>query len=221
MIVAAMEQPHFEWHPRCVWAERVVIALHVDDSFAEFFFLANDVAKNAALFFLKPLARGTQFVFNSARNKDSAGDFGMRMRPLFASQVALVLEYAYIFQANIFFQVGDSRHPDAENPVDVFVAQLRKALGVIRSLHNDFVRAGRTHPVVHAVRPPARFALDAVKRIGMRKYANLPWTFAGAGKNNLLLVDGRAFEPVTGQLVLDFDVNTLHSDVVRVSSGSG
>src|SRR5262249_29721669 len=194
MIVAAVQQPDFVGNAGSGGAKSGVVALNVHGAFAFLFFLANDVAKNAALFFLEPLASGAQLILDAARNEDGAGDFRMRVRPLFAGQFTLVFEDADVLEANVLLEVGHARHPDGEDAVDVSVAELGKALVVVGCFDDSLVGPGGAHAVVHAVGLAAGFALDAVERFGMRHNADLPRPFTRAGKDGLLLVDGRSFE---------------------------
>ena len=194
MIVAPMQNPYFKWNSRRIRAQRVVIALHIHDSFAFSFFLPHDIAKDAAFLFLKPFARRAQFVFDSPRHKNRPGHFRVCMRPFFTGQFALILKYADVFQTQILLQVGHTRNPYGHHSVNLVVAQLRQPLVVFWSFHHDFVRASRTHAVVHAVRPPAGLAFNPIKRIGMRQHTHLPRTFGRAGQNRLQLIDCRAFE---------------------------
>ena len=61
-----------------------------------------------------------------------------------------------------------------KHALDLFVAELRHALVVLRRFDDDFVRAEGAHLVVHAFGQPAGFTFDAIQRIGMRQHANLP-----------------------------------------------
>src|SRR5262245_53953239 len=100
MVVAAVEQPHFVWNASSVWAKRVVISLHVNDALSFLFFLANDIAKHTALFFLEPFAGGAQFVLDAPGHENRAGNFRVGVGPFLACEFALVLENADIFETN-------------------------------------------------------------------------------------------------------------------------
>src|SRR5215471_1028888 len=121
MIVAAVEEPNLIGNARGIRAERIIIALHIDDALPLFFFLAHDVAENTALLFLEPFARGTQFILDAARHENCAGDFGMSVWPLFTRKFALVLKNAYVFKTDVFLQIGDAGNPDGENSINLFV----------------------------------------------------------------------------------------------------
>src|SRR5262249_46263850 len=163
--------------------------LNVHDPLPFLLLLAHDVTKHTTLFLSEPFASRAQFVLDAARNKNRASNFGVRVRPFFACQLTLILEDADVFQANVFFEVRDSRNPSREHAVDLFVAKLRQSLVVVWCLDDGFMRAGGTHPVIHAVRLAARLALDTIKWIGVRQHAHLPRSFGGDSKNSLLFVD--------------------------------
>src|SRR5579863_1311154 len=124
MIVAAMHDPNFEWNARSVGTKGVIVALTIDDPFALFFFLANDVAEDAAFAFFEPVVRGAQFVLDAPGYEDRGGNFRMGMSPLLAGQRALILENTDVFETRIFLQVGDPRCPNAKDAFDFFVAEL-------------------------------------------------------------------------------------------------
>jgi hypothetical protein len=184
-----MHQPHFVGNARGIRAECVVFALDVHDALALFFILAHDVAEDAALAFVVPLVGGTEFVLNASRYEDGRGDLGMGVRPLVAGQSALIFENGDVLEPGIFLQIGDTRGPDPQNPLDLFVAELGHALVVMGCFHDDFVRAERAHLVVHAFSQAARLSFNTVERIGVRKDAHLPRTFGGPGQNRGLLLD--------------------------------
>src|ERR1700682_98986 len=122
MIVPTVYDPNFVWHARGVWAERIVVALHIDDAFPLLFVLADDVAENTALAFAEPFAGGIQLVLDASRDKNCRGDLGMCVRPLIARQQSLILEDGNVLETRIFLQVGDARGPHPQNALDLFVA---------------------------------------------------------------------------------------------------
>src|SRR5665213_3490398 len=69
VVVLAIKDPNLVWDTRGIGTKRDVIALRIDDAFSLALFLLHDVAKNAALFFLEPFSRGTQFVEKSSRHE--------------------------------------------------------------------------------------------------------------------------------------------------------
>ena len=93
MIVRARQNPDFVRHARSVRAKGVVIADAIHHALGLAHFLAQDVAKNAALAFAKPFARRTQLVQNAPRHKSGGRDLRMRVRPFFAGLRAVVLEH--------------------------------------------------------------------------------------------------------------------------------
>src|SRR5579863_6132264 len=194
MIVFAMKQPHLVRHPRSIGTQRVVIALHINDALAVFFVLADHVAEDAALTLAKPFAGGAQFILDASRNENRRSDLRMRVRPLIARGRALVLENGDVFKARIFLQVGDAARPYGKHAFDFLVAELRHASVVMRGLDDDFVRAERTHFVVHAFGETARFTFDAIERIGVRNDADLPCAFARQAQNRGLFVETRTVE---------------------------
>ncbi len=111
------------------------------------------------------------------------------MRPLFASQRALIFKHAYIFEALILFQVCDTGRPHPENAVNLFIRELRQPSFVLWCFDNDFVRAQRPHFVVNSVSRAARFSLDSVQRLGMRGNTHLPLSICGPGQNRGLLLN--------------------------------
>jgi hypothetical protein len=118
----------------------------------------------------------------------------MGVGPLVTGEHALILEYSDVFEARIFFQVGDSGGPDPQDALDLFVAELRHAFVVIGRFDDHLVRAEGAHFVVHAFGEAAGFTLDAVERIGMGQDAHLPRTFGGPSKDGRLLLDNAAVE---------------------------
>src|SRR5579863_6929024 len=82
VIMAARQNPSFKGHARSIRAEGDVVALRIDYALLLLFFLAQNVAKNAAVALAKPIARGAQFIKHAARNESGRGDLRMRMRPL-------------------------------------------------------------------------------------------------------------------------------------------
>src|ERR1700719_1306060 len=102
MIVAAVQNPNFVGDARGVGAQRVIIALNIDDALALLFVLAYDVAKNAALTLAKPFAGGIQLVLDAPGDKNGRGNLRMRMRPFVAGQRSLIFEDGNVFETRIF-----------------------------------------------------------------------------------------------------------------------
>src|ERR1700760_1233962 len=102
MIVSAMQHPDLKRYARSVWAQRVIVALHIDDALPLFFVLPDDVAKNAALFILVPLMGGTEFVLDASRHENRRRDLRVCARPFFSRKGALILENAHVLEARIF-----------------------------------------------------------------------------------------------------------------------
>ena len=111
MVVPPVHQPDFVRHARRIRAQRIVISLHVHDALSLLLFLTHGVAENAALFILEPFVRGAEFVFDSPRDENRRRQLRVRVRPLFPSQRALVLEDADILKSRVLLQISDSRRP--------------------------------------------------------------------------------------------------------------
>src|SRR5260370_10431442 len=101
MIVPSVQQPEFIRHSRSIRAQRVVVALHVNDALPLLLFLTHGIAENAALLILEPFVRGTEFVFDSPRHKNRRRDLRMRMRPFFSRKAALVLKHADVLKPGV------------------------------------------------------------------------------------------------------------------------
>src|SRR5215469_15785789 len=54
VIVTPVYQPNLVGHPRGIWAQCVVVTLYINDALSLTLFLAHHVAKNTALFVVKP-----------------------------------------------------------------------------------------------------------------------------------------------------------------------
>src|ERR1700722_9111112 len=118
----------------------------------------------------------------------------MRVRPLIACAPALILEHRDVFEARIFLEISNSRGPNVEYTLNLFVAELRHALIVMRRLDDDFVRPERTHLVVHAFGQPARLIFDPIQWVGVRNDAHLPSTFARHTQDRGFLIDAGAIK---------------------------
>src|SRR6267143_2745056 len=101
MIVSPVQNPNFVRHARGRWAQRIVVALHIDNTLPLLFILAHNVAEDAAFALSKPFAGGIQLVFDTPRDKNCSGNLRMRVRPLVARQQALILEQSYILETRI------------------------------------------------------------------------------------------------------------------------
>ena len=159
---------------------------HLDEFHPDMlFYVGGADPYDAAFALFVPLVRSVQLVLDTTGNEDGAGDLGVRVGPFFAGFGTLIFEDADIFEADVFFEVGDARAPDLENALNFFVGKLGEAAVVLGSLDDNFVGAGGSHFVVHAFGEAARLAFDAVERIGMGQDANLRRAIGGRRENGL------------------------------------
>src|SRR5579871_5023161 len=93
-----------------------------------------------------------------------------------------------MLEPHILLQIGHPRRPHPNYSLNLFVAQLREPLVVIRRFYHYLVRTHRPHLVVDSVCAPPRFSLNPVYWIGMWHHSNLPGPLRGPGKYRLLFV---------------------------------
>src|ERR1700722_1947877 len=98
----------------------------------------------------------------------------MRVGPFLTRLRPFVLEYRYIFESRVAFQIRDSLRVGVQHPLDFLVAHLRQRAGVIRRLHHDFMPARRPHPVVNSFGGSSRIAFNAIKRPQVGVNTHLP-----------------------------------------------
>ena len=118
MVVAAVKNPDFKGNTGSIGTESVVVALNVHDAPAEFFFLADDVTKDAAFFYFVPVMSGGQLVFDAARDEDGSGDLRVGMSPFLASLRALILEDSDVFKSRVLFRSA-IREPQTERTLSI------------------------------------------------------------------------------------------------------
>ena len=173
VIVPAIEDPDFIRNARGVRAKRDIIALRVHDAFFLALFLFHDVAKNAALFFLVPFARGAQLVEKPSGHEGGGGNLRMSVRAFLAGEGTVILVDGDILEAAVALQILDAMPPGLQDQQNLIVGQILELAVVFGGLDDDFVRAHRLHLVVAPVGAALGIALDAVQRIRVRQHRNL------------------------------------------------
>src|SRR6266446_4671746 len=100
-----------------------------DDAFAGVAFLADDVAENAALFFVVVVPAVVDLFANAARDNRKRDQLRMRMFEGSAGGFSMILEDEDVAEALVVFQV---EHAVAVSPQNVFDSARGKRLGTTR-----------------------------------------------------------------------------------------
>ena len=136
--------------------------------------LRKDVAEDAALFHPVVLARRTQFIQDTARNKRGGDDLRGGVVELLSGMAAEILDDADVLEAAILLEVVDTLSAKRQVLLDLAVVGVPQLAVVAGILDDDLVRADRLHGVVQAVARAAGLAFDPVNGMGMDDRARRP-----------------------------------------------
>src|ERR1700740_42673 len=86
----------------------------------------------------------------------------------------VVLVETDVLNARIALEVKDALGREAQELADLVVAGMPELPVVPRILHQNFMRAHRTHAAVNAVAAAARLAFNVIERRGMHQGTRRP-----------------------------------------------
>src|SRR5712672_2716883 len=97
------QQPHFKREARSVRCNRNEMLVFADDAFAGVALLANNVAENAALFFVVVVPAVIDFFAHAPRNNRKRNQLRMRMLEGSAGSFAMIFENENVTKALVVF----------------------------------------------------------------------------------------------------------------------
>src|ERR1700719_4915223 len=121
-----------------------------DDAFASIAFLTDDVAENAALFFVVIMPTVVDFFADAARHDGQSNELRVRVLDGSARSFAVILEDEDVTEALIVLEV---QHAVAVGPQHIFHGargKRRERGGQLRSFLSNLVRADAAHFVEYA-----------------------------------------------------------------------
>src|SRR5271165_6234225 len=145
-----------------------------DDAFAGVALLADDVAKDAALFFVVVVPTAVHFLAYAAGDDGQGDELGMRMFDRGASGFAVILENQDVAEALIVLEV---QHAVAIGPEDVFqraFGESGQCRGVIGRFDDHLVSAYAIHFVEKTLAFAVQLAFDAQRGKFVGHHADAP-----------------------------------------------
>ena len=170
----ARHDPGFIRDARSVRTQGKIVPASLEHAHRLTLLLLDDVAEDTAFLADEIFAAGAQLIKHAPRDEHGRGDLRCGMAKLLTGIFAVVLEETDVFDAGVALEVEDALSGHAEKMSNFFVAGAPQMAVVARVLDQYFMRAHGLHAIINAVAAAARFAFNAVERLGMHDGTRRP-----------------------------------------------